>query len=342
MIRKDLSAGLDFTRLIACFMVVVLHVSATGISDFSDQWAYFNAYDSFVRTCVPLFLMLSGALLLGREEGVADFYIKRFSRIFPPLIFWSVFYVMVKAAFGGGHSGLMAPLLSMLKGPVHFHLWYLYALVGIYLFIPFMSRIYRTTTASEKRVYLAIWFVVACVIPLVTYFYPDIGDLVAVYGLSSFVGLSGFVFLGAYTFDQMRTQPASSVVLDAAGFILCAVCTALATYWLSLSDGAPNQLFFSYLSPLVAVGAFFGFRLLVVLGARLANYANLLKAVSGCTLGVYCLHILVLKASSLVYGRLIEGHSMLWIIPVLAVSIFLITLAAIFIARLVKPLRHII
>ena len=63
--RKDLSVGLDFTRIVACLMVVVLHVSATGVAEFSHDWVYFNAYDSLVRACVPLFLMLSGALLLG-------------------------------------------------------------------------------------------------------------------------------------------------------------------------------------------------------------------------------------------------------------------------------------
>jgi len=340
--RKELSAGLDFTRIIACFMVVVLHVSATGVAAFGHDWAYFNTYDSLVRSCVPLFLMLSGALLLGREEGVKAFYTKRFIRIFPPLIFWSVFYVLWKTRLTGDYSGLSASMVSVFKGPAYFHLWYLYALVGIYLFIPFMAKIYRHSTDAEKLIYLSIWFVVASVIPLVTYFYPGVGDLASVYGLSSFAGLSGFVFLGAYVFDRIQTQQAPTVLVDAAGFLICAVCTALATYGLSLRDGVPNQLFFSYLSPFVVVGSIFGFRLFVELGARLARHAKVLNVLAGSTLGVYCLHIFVMNRLSIVYGPLIEGHSMLWIIPALVFSVFLITLVPIFIARLFTPLRHII
>jgi surface polysaccharide O-acyltransferase-like enzyme len=131
-----------------------------------------------------------------------------------------VFYVLWKARLSGDYSGLSASLFSVVKGPAYFHLWYLYALVGIYLFIPFMSKIYRHSTEAEKITYLALWFVVACIIPLVSYFYPAGGDLATVYGLSSFVGLSGFVFLGAYVFDRIKTQAKPSLVADAAGDLL--------------------------------------------------------------------------------------------------------------------------
>lgn len=67
-----------------------------------------------------------------------------------------------------------------------------------------------------------------------------------------------------------------------------------------------------------------------------------LNVLAGATLGVYCLHIFVMNRLSIVYGPLIEGHSMLWIIPVLVLSVFLITLVPIFIARLFKPMRPII
>lgn len=80
----------------------------------------------------------------------------------------------------------------------------------------------------------------------------------------------------------------------------------------------------------------------VVLGAQLTWYANLLTVVAGCTPGVYCLYILVVKGFSLIYGAWIAGHSMLWIIPVLVFSVFIVTLAPIYRARLFKPLRQII
>lgn len=281
--------------------------------------------------------MLSGALLLGREEGVRQFYTKRFLRIFPPLIFWSVFYVLWKARLSGDYSGLSASLFSVVKGPAYCHLWYLYALVGIYLFIPFMSKIYRHSTEAEKITYLALWFVVACIIPLVSYFYPAGGDLATVYGLSSIVGLSGFVFLGAYVFDRINTQAKPSLVADAAGLSRARRAPRWRPIGYHCETARPISCFFSYLSPFVVVGAVFGFRLFISLGSRLSRYAKTLNVLAGCTLGVYCLHIFIMNRLSIIYGPFIEGHSMLWVIPALVFAVFSITLAPIVIARSSSP-----
>lgn len=342
MFTKELGVALDFTRVIACLMVVMLHVSGPGVSEFTQGWIYSEIYQSLVRVCVPLFLMLSGALLLSRGGGAIDFYKKRFVRVFPPLIFWSIFYICWKSILNGDITGLMGAFASALAGPAYYHLWYLYALIGIYLFIPFMSQIYRASTEVEKIIYLIIWFVVACVFPTVSYFFPAVGDLAFVYGLSSFVGLSGYVFLGAFCFERIRARGCPSVLSSACGYMLCVLCTALATYWLSMKDGTPNQFMFRYLAPFVVIGSFFGFRLLITLGVRLSRYANPLSVLAGCTLGVYCLHVFVMNRLSLFYGALIEGHSVLWVTPLLVAVIFIATLIPIFIARLFKPLRQII
>lgn len=63
--------NIDYLRIFACFMVIILHVSAdnwhTADVD-SFEWAVFNFYDTAVRSCVPLFFMISGKLFLGRTE----------------------------------------------------------------------------------------------------------------------------------------------------------------------------------------------------------------------------------------------------------------------------------
>src|SRR3546814_17201773 len=74
-------------------MVVILHVAATRFGTFDDQWWASNFYDSLARSCVPLFLMITGVLLLGKQESLPAFLSKRFARILPPLLFWSLFYM---------------------------------------------------------------------------------------------------------------------------------------------------------------------------------------------------------------------------------------------------------
>lgn len=60
----------DLLRIFASFMVVMLHVSAfywDKIQPQTEQWMALNLFDSAVRSCVPLFFMLSGAFLLAKE-----------------------------------------------------------------------------------------------------------------------------------------------------------------------------------------------------------------------------------------------------------------------------------
>lgn len=86
-------------RVIAILAVVLLHVSSRVVmwSELgSNDWWYANLYDSLVRWCVPVFVMISGALLLSPEkaEPLGLFYKKRASRILFPLVFWSLFYML--------------------------------------------------------------------------------------------------------------------------------------------------------------------------------------------------------------------------------------------------------
>lgn len=341
--RSELSVGLDFTRVIACLMVVILHLSAGGAGQFDANWVFSNIYNSLVRACVPIFLMLSGALLLNRKENAIDFYKNRFIRIFPPLMFWTGFYVAWRTYIGSGYGTIYEALLDIVNGPVFYHLWYLYMLIGMYLFIPFLSRIYQSTTKLEKHVYLSLWFVVASIIPIFTYFYPNLSSLIDAYELYSFTGFGGYLFLGAYVFEQISVSgKGSSIRLDVLLFFLSSFLTFFATYLLSMHDGLSNQLFYSYLSPLVVLASVFGFKLLIIIGSKISKYSRLLSELAGCTLGIYCIHAFVMNRLSLIYGPLIEGYSMLWVIPVLSVLVFLLSLIPVYLLRTFKKLRIII
>lgn len=341
--RSELSVGLDFTRVIACFMVVILHVSAASEGPLANALLFPNIYNSLVRSCVPIFLMLSGALLLIKRESVANFYKKRFVRIFPPLFFWSGFYVCWNTFMGNGYANIYESLLAVIKGPVYFHLWYLYMLVGVYLFMPFLSKIYQTSTRCEKKIYLSLWFVVSSVIPFFSYFYPSLGNISIVYELSSFSSLGGYVFLGAYVFENLCDYSKSSKLrIDFVMYFLSCLLTIIATYLLSKHDGTLNQFFYSYLSPIVVLSSVFGFRLLITIGSRMSKYSRMLSVLSGCTLGIYCIHAFVMNRLSLIYSSVPDGHSLFWVIPILSALIFLLSLTPVYFLRTFKSFRIII
>ena len=83
---------LDAARVAAIVAVVLLQVSASVVTQAplgSTVWWVGNGYDALVRWCVPVFVMVSGALLLDarKTESLATFFRKRAARIGLPLLF---------------------------------------------------------------------------------------------------------------------------------------------------------------------------------------------------------------------------------------------------------------
>src|SRR5690554_6570471 len=192
---KSFSRGIDVARIGACFMVVLLHVAAVEFHEFDDRWWASNFYDSFTRACVPIFLMITGVLLLNRQEDLPAFFRKRYRRILPPLLFWSLFYLGWYSWQGEDYGGLWGGIRSMLHGPVAFHLWYLYAIVGIYLFVPFLRHIWQSCSRAEQHLYLVLWAAVSAW-PIVGRLLGTDVDILNTYELGAFFGLLGYLFLG--------------------------------------------------------------------------------------------------------------------------------------------------
>lgn len=90
---------LDVVRLVAMFTVVCCH-SADPFNFYPgeppaniDEIKFWGAaYGAFLRPCVPLFVMITGALLLPVRGEISAFYKKRISRVFWPFLIWSVIY----------------------------------------------------------------------------------------------------------------------------------------------------------------------------------------------------------------------------------------------------------
>lgn len=319
-------------------MVVVLHVAATNFGAFGNQWWASNFYDSLTRSCVPVFLMISGVLLLDKHETLSVFFRKRFARVLPPLLFWSLFYMAWNAWQGRGYGAWPGWMERLARGPVAFHLWYLYAIVGIYLFVPFLRHIWSASKPGERKAYLAFWALVSGW-PTIRAALGIDADVLRTYSLGPFFGLAGYLFLGAYVCEAYRRQTDKerywrlSLVL----FLVFGALTMAATYIYSRRSGTPQTLFYDYLSPFVVASSVCAFNVLYGAGARIAAYSGALRKVSACTLGIYCVHVFVLHRVEAASRQLGSAVSSWWAIPAMASCVFGLSLAVILLLRKFKP-----
>lgn len=161
---KNRNLSLDLLRVIACYLVMQQHASeyyyigdqlsvVTGSNTF-----WIGIITSLCRTSVPLFVMLSGFLLLPMQDSISRFFRKRFTRIVYPFVVWCVIYAIYFMATRGESVGDLA--LHILHIPVNFgceigHLWYIYMLIGLYLVVPIISPWLERAGKRELEGYLA-------------------------------------------------------------------------------------------------------------------------------------------------------------------------------------------
>jgi len=345
----------DLIRVVSVFAVIALHVAAVPVTQFTsipaDRWWWANIYDSIMRPCIPLFVMVSGALLLTRPAwNYADFMRRRTMRVAIPFLAWSIAYAVWAYFFHGrplSASELGYHLIAGMTDPVYTHLWYLPLILGLYLLVPLLHPFVANSTFSTHIYFALLWLFASSVRPVVeSRFGVPIG-----YYLTPAVGYVGYFVLGATIslFAPARLS-AGWAVAALATFAAGAIVTAVGTYVLTAQNGGRlDEYFYSHFSPGVVLMSIAAFVLLREAGMALENVrpevARLITVASTASFGIYLVHMMVVELfSSGLLGFSIGAsafHPALSI-PVSAAAIFLGSLMLAVVLRRSSTLRWLV
>lgn len=141
---------LHYLRAIAAVLVIVRHVPNKALEG-SFDWMFIEVMKAFGACAVPIFVMASGMLLLNprKQITVADFYKRRLLRIGPAIIFWTLVYVCVPHFSSIGTRDLTEVLGYLKIGRPAAHLWFMYMIISLYLFTPFLRKLTASCTRPE-------------------------------------------------------------------------------------------------------------------------------------------------------------------------------------------------
>jgi len=285
----------DNCRILAILAVVFLHVAGPGVQTTDDlssgQWWIANIYDSLVRWCVPVFVMLSGALLLsrGKTESIFVFYKKRAARLLPPIVFWSFFYTAVSFV-GGMVTGNAPSLLTLGKRLVlpHGHMWFLYMIAGLYLVAPFLRTLLRNTAKREILFLVILLFVLSAINTA----YQRLSGQADTLFTNWFLTFLPYFILG-HLISESTLEPRRIILLLVV--VLSALLTALGCFLVARSYGLKLGLYFyAYVSVTVipmSISMMFLMRRLTAPMTRV----SVTRRLSGLVLGIYLVHPLVLR-----------------------------------------------
>ena len=170
---RNREVWIDWLRVAACFMVFVVHstepfyLGGDGSLILTESDAFWSSFfDSFVRSCVPLFVIASSYLQFPIHYSTSEFFKRRALRILVPFLFWSLIYAFV---WGEPIANLKDLLLNFNYAAGH--LWFVYMIIGVYLVMPMLSPWADKVEKKELQIYLVIW--------TFTLFIPLIRDWVA-------------------------------------------------------------------------------------------------------------------------------------------------------------------
>lgn len=316
---------LDIVRLIAMFAVVCCHCTDPfnffpGTSpDIGAIKFWGAAYGALLRPCVPLFVMITGALLLPVRGEASTFYKKRIPRVLFPFLIWSVLYNLFPWITGllGLNSQIIldffpyagedvmrqsfsVALEYILMIPLNFsilavHMWYIYLLIGLYLYLPIFSAWVEKASERAKLYFLLAWGVTL----LLPYYNEYAADYLwgtcswNSFGmLYAFAGFHGYLLLGHY----LRNLEWSLTKTLAIGIPMFAIGYAVTFFGFRHMTALPEctdemlELFFTYCSINVLMLTLPVFMIAKKINVRSETIKKALANLTVCGFGIYMVH----------------------------------------------------
>lgn len=301
-LKEERKVWADLLRIVAIYLVLVVHMSIVPTQISLGAIPTFALY-AIAKTCVPLFVMLSGALLLTKQEAYDVFFKKRFLRILLPWLTWTMVYTVV-IVLSLQHVSPIQFLQTFKVTLVSF--WFLPMIAGLYLLTPSIRIFVHHANRRELCFLIVLWFVTISFLPFVrdSLAFPRHVDNSI---LRQIVSYSGYFLLG-YVLTLFR--PFKEALFFALFlFLLGLVWTVDAVYGQSWSNnGKVVESYFNYISPSIVVLSTGLFSLLLLLGYTLQTHLSSpqkfwLQTVSGATLGIYFIEFLLQQGVTHFYTK---------------------------------------
>ena len=284
--KKERIFYYDLLRAFAIIAVIICHVDhffgpLTTQAQIITQMTFHDIGD----IGVPIFLMISGALLLNREyPSIPDFLKKRFARIIYPFIFW-IILILGQLHYYGYNSAF---IWNVFIGEPSIT-WYFWTLIGIYLFIPVLNSFIKDYEIKGVEYFLAIWFVTMILKTFNAY------PLWSYFNLDMFASFIGYPVLGYWLVNKKFNLTDKKLCI--LGFIILLISLAVFVYLgytkvsLIRYENIPNIF--------MGVGLF----LFVMCLDRLNKFNSIrdnfigkaIISLSVCSYGMYFSHVIVVK-----------------------------------------------
>ena len=359
--QNERKQSLDIIRIVAISMVLMIHVTAYMVSYFRADYAneafvVGNIFNGLARGGTPLFLMLTGALLLNedRKEKAFEFYLRKLLPLLLLLIFWLLFY--------SAWRGIFKPLLEQKpidtelfvdyllwqkgRGQRFNHLWYLFMVIGAYVMIPVL----RLFVKRENKNYI-LGIIIFCVIVQFAAKTADVFTIGAEHTVAEYLsrfhleyatGYFPYLLIGWYL-STFKPNTVMRIILIVLGLAALLVMILAVQFKIESISAIRDYVVEMNTLPAMIYGVGL-FTLFDWIGAERATRSKFTAMLSKLSFGVYVTHVVfldILVTFILPYNVFNEQHAFLYVIVVFLID-FVVSYLFTFVLSLIKGVRKIV
>ena len=331
---------LDILRIAAAVFVVAIHVINSGAdaSAGADR-VLLIALHTLVRTAVPIFVMISGSLWLDPERNVgAKRVAKGIARLACAFVVWSAFYAVVQTKLLEGAS-LKKAAVAFITGPEH--MWFIFMMACLYLLVPILRKV------AESRALVGYFAILAVVFTFILPFTLAVLGSDVLYAVNNKLHFS--FTLGFVSYFMIGRFLASADLRRWARYVIYALgiaafaASVLMTVWLETESQQFRTVFINPEHPFVLMQA----AALFTFGRYALSKPNYkdrtrraLRAVAGCTFGVYLVHPIVIEVLRRVTHLEVTSFSAAVTVPAAVLIVFAVSLGISALIRRIPVLKN--
>ncbi len=333
----------DVIRIVATYLVIQVHSSVIVTNSILFLPATFFAKLNVIS--VPLFVLLSGALLLGKQESYRTFFRKRTMKVLLPWIVWTFIY-MIYFLNSSSHQQVIKDYfsnqsqLALLQWGHYFvvtflsNLWFLPLIFGLYLITPFLRIFVKHAKTLDSLYVIVLWFLFASLLPFLFH-----NDLFPKYQPSLL--LSPFQYIGLFLCGFMLTRWKINLGLPVL-FLLGVL--PLYISFLPIEQYYIKNFSYGFLDPGTVISSIFFYLFFYkLLSSREKNISlqvkKIIALISGVSLGVYIIHGILLDLLHVGLIKFLQQYNVEFILPLL---IFSIAACLVFLLQRIPVLKHLV
>lgn len=305
MINKDRNLNIDIMRVICSIFIVIMHIIDFYFLNYKQVgnsfWQFINIFESSIRFSVPVFFMISGALLIKNlNENIKNFYKKRLLKVVVPYILISIVYSIGNQIIKTNTVVVSSIVKNIISFDAHYHLWFFEPLIILYLITPLIRKLILFLEKNNKsiiiNIYLVLWTIFGIVIPTV----------INIYNRTSFIyGMQGINYLGYFILGYTISNYYKKLFYNRDKLIMIiysisVITTFLGNYfYLNMQTGIYNNYFILPNALNIYIQAFSVFMYFNIKEVKLNSFNQyIINIIGESSLYIYLLHpifILILK-----------------------------------------------